>query len=177
VGLDRPGLQDLAPQSPFYDAIAHGPPPPHLHYFTFSTDITLRLEFKELFWSLHTFSTDFLGDGLLQLGKEAADAEPAGGGSQFLPFGSGPDQHQYVIPQVADLGSIGFDPISGAISAAAVAYAVALVYTQDPYAHFQFGAHIGSDKVPSCDPSLGTQTIPDEIKHILSNPARACTAS
>jgi sugar lactone lactonase YvrE len=180
--LFGPGVRDLAPRSAWYDAIATRPVP-HLHYFTFSVDITLEAQIKELWWS-QTVSTDFLGDGVIRLGDTAASSEPLLGGSQFLPFGTGPDQHQYVIPRTYNVGDIAIDPITGLAflgTAAGIGGALGSgirdVYITDTYGHFHFGANIGSDYVQSCNLTLGGQRITDEIHYLLSNPAEACSAS
>ena len=166
VQLDpsRPGVRDLTPRFSWYQSIVKAGPPPRLHYFSFSTDIYLDTQIPVLWWTISGPSTDFIGDGIMELGSQSASALPAGGGSQFLPFGSAADQHQYVFyrhyPLLLDPNLLPAELLNAE--------------TGDPYGHFNFGNKIGGLTVPSCNPTLGYFTIPIEIDRIFSDPAQAC---
>jgi len=172
----RPGVKDLVPGSGWYRSIVASGPPPALHYFAMSTDLHLNFSFQELFWTIAGPSTDFLGDGLMQLGNPAYNGRPAWGGSEFLPSGSKVDQHQFVFNEQVnatldltlgpgDLVNDGF-VLGSAISAA----------YGSPYSHFNFGNQIGNDNAPSCASPYPTLKIPIEIGRILSQPSQACAA-
>ncbi len=168
----RAGVQDLDPASPWYRSVVAAGPPPRLHYYTFSVDITVRIGTHVLFYTT-SYDTDFIGDGVLQAGSTAWNALPAWGGSQFLPFGSGSDQHEYLIRRTVDESlslHVGFPP-SGSLSGANP-YA-------DPYNHFNFGTNMGKANggglvVPSCQAGRGTLSIPAEVSRDLLDPAGAC---
>ncbi len=142
-GIDptRPGVQDLAPGSDYFNSIVAAGPPPHLHYFTLSVDITVHFRLDALFVHLDG-SADVVGDGIIQTGDPAYSGQPTGGGSQFLPFGWAPDQHQYLINRSENEGII---DIPGA----------AVDVFGDAYSHFNFGTSIGSNSVQSCKSCIG----------------------
>jgi len=162
-GVDptRPGVQDLAPGSDYYNSVVAAGPPPHFHYFTLSVDITVHFRLDALFVHLDE-STDVVGDGIIQTGDPAYGGQPTWGGSEFLPFGSAPDQHQYLINRSENEGII---DIPGG---------VADVFG-DPYSHFKFGTSIGSNSVESCNSSMGTVQIDTELLRILQSPSDPCT--
>jgi hypothetical protein len=64
----RAGIQDLAPQSAWYRSIVAAGAPPRLHYFALSADITLDFKEQLLWWNNDLGSTDFIGDGVIELG-------------------------------------------------------------------------------------------------------------
>ncbi len=160
----RPGVGDLAPGSAWYRSVAAAGAPPSLHYFSFSTDIVLNF-FWQILWSTNPGpSYDFVGDGVMQAGNPAFNALPAWGGSEFLPFGQGSDQQQWVV-------QVNFSApftLNGWLAMAAGVLG-------EPYSHYNFGNKIGQLTVASCQAPFGTQTIPHEIVRIFSNPANACT--
>ncbi len=103
LDVERAGIEDLAAGSAWNRAISglHAPAPPHLHYFTYSTDLEVVYHVKFVLWGgLLTIGPKAIpGDGLMELGSESYKTLPPDGGSEFLPFGAAPDQHQYVMRQ------------------------------------------------------------------------------
>jgi hypothetical protein len=172
----RAGVQDLAPGSAYYRSIVNSGPPPRLHYFALSVDIYVHLDEQVLWWTTQLAQTDAIGDGVMELGSSSPTALPTWGGSQFLPFGSAADQHQYVIRRDYYETYNALTPWTTSLSNP----------YSDPYNHFNFGTYMGKENaqlqftgglvVPSCDRSDGTLAIPDEILRVLENPAQACSA-
>ncbi len=172
----RPGVQDLAPDSAYYQSIVNNGPPPHLHYFALSADIFIHLEEQVLWWTTEVARTDAIGDGVIALGSQNANTLPAWGGSQFLPFGAAADEHQYLITR--DYYET-FNPLVPLATSLSNPYS-------DPYNHFNFGTYMGKENahqqftggltVPSCDRSDGTLSIPGEILRVLEDPAQACSS-
>ena len=186
IDPNRPALQDLAPRSAWYQAIAASPagpapPPPHLHYFTFSVDITLSLQQQLFFWNMGPQeSIHGLGDGIMRLGDPSPSALPVGGGSEFLPFPSAADQHQFVIKRNV---SVDFQSALGPALAGVVSLnQAATSIFSDPYSHFQFGSNTGSNVVNTDSSSAGQcasvegLTIGVAVASLLTNPASACNA-
>ena len=136
----RPGVKDLAPQSDWYHSVA-GAPGPHLHYFSIYSDIT--------------FGGTDAGDGVMLPGDPGQFALPAGGGARYLPYGSQPDQHEYLI-----------------------AHHVSWVFNVigDPASHKSLGQHIGQLTVTSCAAPFAQVLIPNEIARVFADPAHACAA-
>ena len=178
----RAGVQDLAPQSAWYRSVAAAGPPPPLHYFSLSTDIQLHIVVHYLWWTVGQGVTDFPGDGIMQLGSPAYNKLPEWGGSQFLPFGNGPDQHQYLISPHWTLNT----EISPA-GAWTFLGTLAAIYTSGEHAsHFNFGRYMdiestqgqftGGLDVNSCADGepIG---VPEEIVRVLANPSDACSAA
>jgi hypothetical protein len=141
-------------------------PPPTLHYFSLSTDIHLNFYWQVLFWTHPGPSTDFISDGLMQLGDPAASGRPQWGGSEFLPFGASTDQQQWVF----DVNLVAPLNLNGIL-------AILDETLHQPYGHFNFGDQIGRLTLASCAAPHPTLTIPDEIARIFTAPAQACTAS
>lgn len=165
----RAGVQDLVPQSNWYRAVASSGPPPRMHYFAFSADMLVHLYQQLLFWTVHIADTDALGDGVMQLGSAGGgwNALSPWGGSLFSPFGSGPDQHQFVVTRNFNETFVGTLPLS-----------LSNPYG-DPYNHFNFGTYMGMANgggltVPSCALLRGVVPIPLEIERIIANPSQAC---
>ncbi len=177
----RAGVQDLAPQSAWYRSVAAGAPP-LLHYFSLSTNIQLHVVVHDLWWTVGQGDTDFPGDGIMQLGSPAYNGLPEWGGSQFLPFGNGPDEHQYVISPHwtinTELSPVGAWTFLGVLAA---------IYTSGEHAsHFNFGRYMGMEsaqgqftgglEVSSCADGepIG---VPEEIARVFANPSDACSAA
>ena len=160
----RAGVKDLVPGSGWYHAIAAAGPPPPLHYYTISTDIRLNFYWEVLWWTKPGPSTDFLGDGLMQLGDPAFNALPRWGGSEFLPFGAATDQQQWAI-EVNLTAPLTLNGILAILDAA----------VHQPYAHFNFGSQIGHLQVGSCGPGHGQIAIPQELARIFNQPDKSCT--
>jgi len=168
LALERAGVADLAPASPWYQSVnAMGPAPPRLHYYNFSVDITARLHTYIGTFELGPPIQEDAGDLILLPGSDRAEATPPEGGSRFLPFGSAVDQHQYLINRTVDLA------ISDSFLGLPSFDLTPLL--KDPYAHPNFGAHIGQLTVPSCAAGHPIVSIPGEIDRILNDPANACT--
>ncbi len=175
-GVDpgRPGVEDLAPGSYYYQSIIGAGPPPKLHYYALSVNENVVVKESLLYWTKTLGSTDFIGDGVIQLGQPAWNAMPAWGGSQFLPSGSAADQHQYVI-QRSSTAQLTFDPEPSIDMQNPYA---------DPYNHFNFGNYMGYEnaqgqysgdlKVKSCAANGATVYIPDEIARDFETPWDAC---
>jgi hypothetical protein len=162
----RGGVKDLVPGSAWYRSIVAAGPPPTLHYFSLSADIHLNFYWQVLFWTHPGPSTDFIGDGLMQLGDPAASGRPQWGGSEFLPFGASTDQQQWVF----DVNLVAPLNLNGIL-------AILDGTLHQPYGHFNFGDQIGRLTLASCAAPHPTLTIPDEIARIFTAPAQACTAS
>jgi hypothetical protein len=178
----RAGVQDLAPQSAWYRSVAAAGAPPLLHYFSLSTDIQLHVVVHDLWWTVGQGVTDFPGDGIMQLGSPAYRMLPRWGGSQFLPFGNGPDEHQYVISPHwtvnTELSPVGAWTFLGVLAA---------IYTSGEHAsHFNFGRYMGMEsaqgqftgglEVNSCADGepIG---VTEEIARVFANPSDACSAA
>jgi hypothetical protein len=161
----RPGVKDLVPGSGWYGSIVAAGSPPALHYYTISTNIHLNFYWEVLWWTSPGPSTDFLGDGLMQLGNPASNALPKWGGSEFSPVGNAPDQQQWAIEVnlTAPLNVNGILAILGAV-------------LHQPYAHFNFGDQIAHLQVGSCGPGHGLIAIPQELARIFNGPDDACTS-
>ncbi|MGH2892430.1 MAG: LamG-like jellyroll fold domain-containing protein [Solirubrobacteraceae bacterium] len=180
----RAGIQDLAPQSGWYQSIVAAGTPPRLHYYALSVDITLDFKTQILWWNNDLGSTDFIGDGVIQLGSKSYNALPQWGGSQFLPFGAAADQHQYLIRPPTYVEQISIEP-SGSFPFVNVSVNASNPYS-NPYNHFNFGTYMGKEdaagnfsgdlNVASCAPHAGTVSIPLEFNRVLENPANACGA-
>jgi hypothetical protein len=159
----RAGVKDLVPGSAWYRSIASAGPPPPLHYYTFSTNIRLDFYWEFLWWTKPGPSTDFLGDGLMQLGDPAFNALPQWGGSEFL-LGAGLDQQQWTV-EVTLTAPLTINGIAAIIDGV----------MHQPYAHFNFGSQIGHLQVPSCGPGHGPLAIPQELARIFNQPDNSCT--
>ncbi len=173
---NRAGIIDLAPGSAWYHALAMAPP--HLHYYTYSTWFGIEIHVQFLLWGgTTTFGPDEVpGDGLMELGDGSYSSVPAGGGSGFLPFGFGPDQHWYIMKQTYDqsvqVGApVWFD------HATLYGLAAAGMVMNNPYSHLNFGNDIGALHIQSCDDAVGVVPVVGEITRVLGEPANACNSS
>ncbi len=181
----RAGIQDLAPQSAWYRSIVASGAPPRLHYFALSVDITLDFRAQLLWWNNDLGSTDFIGDGVIQLGSQSSNAAPQWGGSQFLPFGSATDQHQYVIRPPTYIEQLSLEP-SPSPPFVSISVNASNPYS-NPYNHFNFGTYMGKENaqggfsgglvVNACASRFGTISIPAEFSRVLEDPADACGRS
>ncbi|MEA2428643.1 MAG: hypothetical protein QOF37_2271 [Thermoleophilaceae bacterium] len=172
----RAGIQDLVPApnpwSNWYASIAAAGPPPQLHYYSFSTDITINIDEHFLFWTISQ-STNAFGDGLMQLGPPGSGPLHDWGSSEFLPFGPGPDANQYVMAQ-----SPTFDVDANPLDVALLAYAIPDYYFGvDNYSHFRFGDNTATNMVSSCYGPAGTVTVVQELDRLTLNPGDACAAT
>lgn len=174
--ITRPGVQDLAGDSPWYRSVNPTDVPQNLHYYNFYTDIQPSLEVNLLFWS-HTIAKADIGDLVMLPGTPNPTDHPLLGGARFLPGGSDTaDRHEYETPKpysvnVATLLLPGGPIIFGS----QVSDAVYKILT-DPANHLNIGKNIGNGKVlvDSCRSGAGKVTPTDEIVNILQDPASAC---
>ncbi len=178
LNVERAGIEDLAAGSVWNRAISgsHVPPPPHLHYFTYSTDLEVIYHVQFVLWGgLLTIGPEAVpGDGLMELGTDSYKTLPPDGGSEFLPFGAAPDQHQYIMRQKSEVSAQGVAYLGGSASRAAWVALAAGAVLKNPYSHFNFGHNIGHLMVNSCDSSLGTVSVVDEVTRVFEDPSDAC---
>jgi hypothetical protein len=170
---NRAGVVDLAPNSGWYQAIAGSGGPPRLHYYAFATCLQVQINVNFLLWGgAETVGPyDLPGDGLMQLGNGASEcSQPGAGGSEFLPFGNHPDQHDYVITRHDSTSVTAGANMLGGTTALYVSGAVAAVFS-DRYSHFNWGNKIGQLNVQSSDPTLGQISVLDETTRILASPS------
>ncbi len=180
LDVKRAGIEDLAAGSAWNRAISgpHALAPPHLHYFTYSTDLEVIYHVKFVLWGgLLTIGPKAIpGDGLMELGSESYKTLPPDGGSEFLPFGAAPDQHQYVMKQRSEVSAQGVAYLGGSASRALWVAQAAGAVLNNPYSHFNFGHNIGHLMVNPCDSSLGTAAVSvvAEVTRVFEDPSNAC---
>jgi hypothetical protein len=112
----------------------------------------------------------------MELGDGSYSSVPPGGGSGFLPYGFGADQHWYIMKQTYEqsvqVGApVWFDRTT--------LYGIAAAGTvmHNPYSHLNLGDHIGALHVQSCDDALGVVPVLSEITRVLDDPSNACNSS
>ena len=183
LDVERAGVEDLAAGSAWNRAISgpNAPPPPHLHYFTYSTDLEVVYHVNFVLWGgLLTIGPKAIpGDGLMELGSESYKTLPPDGGSEFLPFGAAPDQHQYVMRQKSSVSAQGAAYLGGSASRALWAVQAAGAVLNNPYSHFNFGHNIGHLMVNPCDSSPGTAAVSvvAEVTRVFEDPSDACSST
>ena len=190
-----PGINDLAPQSAWYNSVNLVPPPSGIAYFNFAGNIHITLNVNYFFGQSQLASVG-LGDYVMLPGNSNPTAEPLLGGEDFLPGGRNiPNIHQFLLDDAhkatykivigpingaVALGLIGlggsFGPL-GSVAGAAVAIATFMPWdaVHDPTDHFNLPSNMGNGKafVHGCN-ARATERPTKAILGIVANPEDAC---
>jgi hypothetical protein len=168
----RPGIQDLAPDSLWYRSVNTDEPVPHLHYYNFYGDITVRPHITAgcIFGHClvdHVLDSISLGDGVMAVGSPSPNARPTLGGARFMPYPQAADQHEWALSQTFDLTVDDLFSIAEAISA----------ITGSTVMHTNFGTRLKDVSIDSCASGHRRTDVASEINRILASPENACTRS
>jgi len=163
----RAGVKDLAPLSSWYGSVnarsSEPPFTPHLHYYNFVVNYSIRAYYQLLWWTYSDHNAD-IGDPVIQLGTDDPALEPTLGGSEFSPYGDSADSHEYVLQS----GVIDDGPgLNGQLGDLAAAIA-------DPASHLRIGSNAQNVSYGSCNSNLPNETLSGEVLRIVSNPGNAC---
>ncbi len=190
-----PGINDLAPQSAWYNSVNPAPLPSGIAYFNFAANIHITLNVDYLFGQSQLASIG-LGDYVMLPGNDNPTAEPLLGGEDFLPGGKNiPNIHQFLLDDAHKATyKIVIGPINGLVAAGLIAMgrilgpvgatvgtilAIAMFMpadaAHDPTDHFNLPSNMGNGKVFVHDCyTKGTETPTNAILSIVANPTDAC---
>jgi hypothetical protein len=161
LDLNRPAMRDMTPDSSWYNAVNQRGTLPRLHYYNFIQNYRLRLIEQILFWQ-HQLGFVDLGDSVILPGTDNPRGEPWLGGAGFLPFGSAPDEHEYVMTTTMD--------DDGWLQSASDVVKI----LADPANHWNIPQNSSTVVSTACDGSNNNETIDAEIIRIVGKPANAC---
>lgn len=168
LDVDRPGVLDVTPQSPWYSSVnPFGVPA--LAYYNFYSNLLVNFQVNLLFFHLNLGSRN-LGDTVMLPGSDDPFDMPPFGGAKFLPGGEQTtNRHEYGIN-----GQVNVNPADLAIPVLLARDVRRII--SNPISHFQFGSNIGTITVPSCAAGAPTTSVADEVFRILQNPTAGCAS-
>lgn len=172
LDLNRPGVIDVTPQSPWYDTVNPSIPspgvPPKLAYYNFYSNLTINLQVNFGFFSVNTGSFD-AGDLVMLPGSDNPTAEPLLGGARFLPGGAQTlTRHEFGMNNTVNVNPLDLllpNPLS-------IGDVVRIL--DSPVTHFNLPSNTSSVTVTGCGPGSPTVTVASEVFRILQNPTRGC---
>jgi hypothetical protein len=172
LDLDRPGVMDVVPQSPWYDTVNQSIPSPgvpsKLAYYNFYSNLTINLQVNFGFFTVNTGSFD-AGDLVMLPGSDNPAAEPALGGARFLPGGAQtPTRHEFGMNATVNINPLDL-LLPGPLSIRDI-----LRVLGSPVTHFNLPGHTSSVDVTGCGAGSPTVTVMSEVFRILQNPTRGC---
>jgi len=170
LDLDRPGVMDVTPQSPWYFSVNPFGVPANLAYYNFYSNLLVNFQVHLLFFTLNmgSFNT---GDLVMLPGSDDPTDLPLLGGAKFLPGGQQTaNRHEYAVN-----GQVNVNPADLAIPPLLVRDVVRLA--SSPINHFNFGSNVGTIGVPSCAPGAPMTTVANEVFRLLQNPKTGCASA
>jgi hypothetical protein len=167
--VDRPGVLDVTPQSPWYRSVNPVGVPAKLAYYNFYSNIVVNLQANLGFFKISTGSFN-VGDAVVLPGNPDPAAMPRGGSAQFLPGGKQTaNRHQYAMNATVNVNPI--DLTIPLLLARDIARII-----NNPISHIRFGSNVGTIKVPSCAAGSPEITVADEILRVLQHPTAGCAS-
>jgi hypothetical protein len=165
--VDRPGVLDVTPQSPWYVSVNPVGVPANLAYYNFYSNIVVNFQINLGFFKINAGSFN-IGDTVVLPGNPNPTAMPKGGSAQFLPGDKQTaNRHQYAMD-----ATVNVNPIDLTIPPLLARDITRII--NNPISHIRFGSNVGTIKVAGCAAGSPQITVADEILRVLQHPTAGC---
>jgi hypothetical protein len=168
LDVNRPGVMDVAPLSPWYQSVNPSGVPSQLAYYNFYSALSLQLQVNFGLVKLDEGSFN-AGDLVMLPGSDKPTAMPLTGGARFLPGGAQTtNRHQFTMAGQVNINPLDFaDPkLLGRDLQRVLA---------SPLTHFNFSTHTDQVMVTGCGPGSPQASAASEVLRILQNPTGGCS--
>ena len=170
LDVNRPGVIDVTPQSPWYFSVNPFGVPPNVAYYNFYSNLLVNFQVNLLFFTLNMGSVN-TGDLVMLPGSDDPTDLPLLGGAKFLPGGQQTaNRHEYAVN-----GQVNVNPADLEIPVLLARDVLRLI--NSPINHFNFGSNVGTIEVPSCAASAPITTVAGEVFRLLQNPTAGCASA